>query len=95
MPIRDNKRDVATLPPPTIFLTVEEVAARWRRRTLTTSRLLQKFNVPVYRIASKALLYAVKDIEAIEAASRNKPPQHVHSVFKPGEIPNPTGKNKP
>jgi hypothetical protein len=64
------KRDSAALPPPTEFLTLEEVAARWRRSPVTTRRLLQKFGVHTHRLTSRDHLYAVSELEAIEKASR-------------------------
>jgi hypothetical protein len=64
------KRIVATLPPPTTFLTLEETAARWRRSPITTRRLLRQFGVTVHRLTSRDHLYAIAEIEAIEKQSR-------------------------
>ncbi len=70
-----SKRDVASLPPPTVFLTVEEVAARWRRSSITARRILRKLGVSVHRLTSRDHLYALADIEAIEKQSRTKGPR--------------------
>ena len=64
------KRDLASLAPPTKFLTLEETAARWRRSPITTRRLLRHFGVTVHRLTSRDHLYAVCEIEAIEKKSQ-------------------------
>jgi hypothetical protein len=65
-----SKRDIFVLPPPTKFLTLEEIATRWRRTPITTRRLLRKFDVTVHRLTSRDHLYAIADIESIEQASQ-------------------------
>jgi len=69
------KRDLASLAPPTKFLTLEETAARWRRSPITTRRLLRQFGVTVHRLTSRDHLYAIAEIEAIEKQSRLVPPR--------------------
>jgi hypothetical protein len=77
------KRTGATLPPPTKFLTLEEVAARWRRQPLTVDRLLREhFKIPTYRLTAKAHLYALADIEAIEEAAKHRAPLLVRSTWR-------------
>jgi hypothetical protein len=66
------KRDLASLAPPTKFLTLEETAARWRRSPITTRRLLRHFGVTVHRLTSRDHLYAIAEIEAIEKQSQLK-----------------------
>ena len=62
-----------SMPPPTVFLTLEEVAARWRRQPLTVDRLLRHtFKIPVYRLTAKAHLYALRDIESIEEQAKTR-----------------------
>jgi hypothetical protein len=87
-------RDSSKLPPATIFLTLEEISARWRRQQITTDRLLKKFGVPVYRIATKCHLYRLTDIEAIEVAAMHRPPMVQPTAWKPGTI-NKTAANTP
>ena len=71
------------LPPATTFLTLEEVAARWRRQPLTVDRLLRyTFKVPVYRLTARGHLYALSDIEAIEERAKNTPPLAVRSTWR-------------
>ena len=66
------KRDLASLAPPTKFLTLEETAARWRRSPITTRRLLRHFGVTVHRLTSPDHLYSIAEIEAIEKQSQLK-----------------------
>jgi hypothetical protein len=70
-----SKRNLATLPPPTKYITREEIAARWRRSSITTQRLLRKFGVTVYRLTARDHLYAVAEIEAIEKKSATVAPR--------------------
>jgi hypothetical protein len=79
-------RDSSKLPPATVFLTLEEVAARWRRQTITTGRLLRKYKVAVFRIASKCHLYRLTDIEAIEEAAKHRPPLVYSTTWKKGHV---------
>jgi hypothetical protein len=77
------KRPAQTLPAPTTFLTLEEVAARWRRQPLTVDRMLRyKFKVPTYRLTAKAHLYALSDIEAIEEKAKHTPPLIVRTSWR-------------
>ena len=69
-------------------------AGRWRRQEISTDRLLKKFRVPVYRLASKVHLYKLADIERIEEAAKHKPPLVGSTVWKPGLI-NKTTANTP
>jgi hypothetical protein len=69
------KRDIAALPPPTVFLTLEETAARWRRTTITTRRILRKFGVATHRLTGRDHLYALAEIEAVERASLTRAPK--------------------
>jgi hypothetical protein len=80
------KRDLSHVPPPSKFLSLTEVAGRWRRQELTTDRLLKKFGVPVYRLGSKVHLYALADIEKIEEQARQRPPLVYNTTWKPGTI---------
>src|SRR5690349_9063149 len=80
------KRNLSTLPPPSLFLTLTEIAGRWRRQEISTERLLRKFGVPVYRLASKVHLYKVADIEAIEEAAKLKPPLVSSTSWQPGQM---------
>jgi hypothetical protein len=70
-----SKRNIAALPPPTAFLTLEEVAARWRRSPITTRRLLRKFGVATHRLTGRDHLYALVELEAIERASQTVAPK--------------------
>jgi hypothetical protein len=76
------KRDIASLPPPTVFLTLEELAARWRRATITTEKLAHKLGIPAHRLTSMVHLYAISDIEKVEAAARVKPTRVTKSAYK-------------
>jgi hypothetical protein len=66
------RRDIASLPPPTKFLTLVEVAARWRRAPLTTRRLLRKFGISALRLSKGPNLYAISELETIERASKSR-----------------------
>ena len=87
-------RDASKLAPATIFLTLEEISARWRRQQITTDRLLKKYGVPVCRIAAKVHLYRLTDIERIEEAAMHRPPMVQSTTWKPGQI-NRTTANTP
>jgi hypothetical protein len=79
----NKQRDVSSLPPPTKFLTLEEVAIRWRRQPLTVDRLLREtFKVPTYRLTAKAHLYALADIERIEEEAKHRAPLLVRSTWR-------------
>jgi hypothetical protein len=80
------KRDLSQLPPASKFLTLTEIAGRWRRQEITVDRMLRKFGVAVYRLGSKVHLYALADIERIEEAAMHRPPLANHTVWKPGQI---------
>jgi hypothetical protein len=74
------------MPPPTVFLSLEEVAARWRRQPISTERLLKRLGVPTYRLASKAHLYKLSDIEAAEASAKVRPPVAPKTAWPAGTI---------
>jgi hypothetical protein len=77
------KRSPAPLPPATAFLTLEEVATRWRRRPTTVYRLLRyTFKVSTFRLTAKGHLYALRDIEAIEAQAKHTPPLAVRTSWR-------------
>jgi hypothetical protein len=58
--------------PTDVFLTIDELAARWKRAPLTVGRLARQFGIPVYRLTTKGHLYALRDIEAVEEKAKNK-----------------------
>jgi hypothetical protein len=67
----------------TTFLTLEEVAARWRRQPLTVYRLLRyTFKVPTFRLTAKGHLYALRDIEAVEEKAKHNPPLAVRTSWR-------------
>jgi hypothetical protein len=81
--MKRNENMLELEPSPTnVFLTREELAIRWKRAPLTLDRLVRKFNLPVYRLTTKGHLFALRDIEAVEAASRVKPPKVPRSAYK-------------
>jgi len=65
-----------------VFLSLKELAVRWRRSPITVERLAHKLGIPLYRLTTKQHLYALSDIEAVEAGAKGKKPVHVHSIFK-------------
>jgi hypothetical protein len=77
------KQTPAPLPPATTFLTLEEVAARWRRRPTTVYRLLRyTFKVPTFRLTAKGHLYALADIVAIEENAKHNAPLAVRTSWR-------------
>jgi hypothetical protein len=72
--------------PTNVFLSLEELAARWKRQPITIERLVRKFKLPVYRLTTKGHLFALRDIEAIEAASKVKPPKVPRSAYRKQEV---------
>ena len=82
--LKSTKRKSPLLPP-TVFLLLVEVAARWRRTELSTERMLRKFGVPVYRLTAKAHLYALEDIERIEEQAKVRPPLVVRTSWRKQE----------
>jgi hypothetical protein len=50
----------------------------------TTERLARKFDIPVYRLTGAGNLYALRDIEAVEEAAKNRAPAVPDHVFRPG-----------
>ena len=80
------KRDLSNLPPASKFLTLTEIAGRWRRQEITVDRMLRKFGVAVYRLGSKAHLYAVADIERIEESAKHRPPLVSPTSWQPGQM---------
>ena len=69
------------LPPPTEFITLAETAQRWRRREITTERLLKRFGVETFRLTAKLHLYRLSDIIAIEEAAKTRPPQILRTTW--------------
>jgi hypothetical protein len=72
--------------PTNVFLSLEELATRWKRQPITVERLIRKFQMPIYRLTTKGHLFALSDIEAVEAASRVKPPKVPRSAYRKQEV---------
>jgi hypothetical protein len=81
--LKPMKKDPRPLDPATEFLTLEEVAARWRRRPTTVYRLLRyTFKIPTLRLTSKGHLYAMRDIKAIEENAKHNAPLAVRTSWR-------------